>query len=61
MNTELIHGFILDDLVERGLTPDDIEKAGADYLFSEFCEWNGLSGWSDTLSIVLDNLREAAK
>jgi len=61
MNINKIPDYILDDLRSRGLTDRIISKQTPEFLFEEYCNWQGLIGWSDSLITVLDDLREADK
>lgn len=45
------------DLLERGLTDEAIRHLSGRELFSEYCTWNGLINWSDTLWDVVLVLR----
>jgi hypothetical protein len=56
MNIEKIPPHILADLGEN-LTDEEISQASANYLFCEYCNWNGLTGWGSSLIEILDSLR----
>tara|TARA_R110000851_G_scaffold86237_1_gene187285 strand:- start:258 stop:455 length:198 start_codon:yes stop_codon:yes gene_type:complete len=56
MNIEKIPSHILADLREN-LTDEEIERASANYLFCEYCNWNNLGGWGSSLIETLDSLR----
>lgn len=53
-----IRDEVLRDLKSRGLSDTEISNLDAEQLFDQFCNWNGLLGWSSTLVSVLDHLRE---
>lgn len=61
MDINKIPEDILSDLRERDLSDDDIKESSPEYLFSEYCDWNGLAGWGSTLIEALDALRAADK
>ena len=60
MIIENIPSHILSDLRER-LTDEEIEGSSPEYLFNEYCEWNGLRGWGQSLVWTLDSLRSVGK
>ena len=60
MNINKIPKHILEDIQNRGNSTDSIEAMTPEEAFYEFCQWNGLSGWADTLIEALDSLRKAA-
>ena len=59
MNIGKIPSHILEDLRSRGLSDEEIGNACPERLFTEFCNWNGLTGWGGTLITTLDELRAA--
>ncbi len=56
-NTLSVAMAINKDLLERGLTDEAIRHLSGRELFSEYCTWNGLINWSDTLWDVVLVLR----
>ena len=60
IDIEKIPSNIMDDLNDRGLSADFIRRSSPEFLFSEFCEWNGLTGWGPMLISSLDALRDSA-
>ena len=61
MIIEKIPDYILTDLHERGLSNTVIANETPEYLFKEYCNWQGLINWGDSLITVLDELRRAEK
>ena len=59
MNIKKIPEHIYRDLKSRELSDEDIEHCTPEQLFHDYCEWNGLRGWSDSLVTALDKLRDA--
>ena len=60
MDINKIPPHILKDLLER-CTEEEIKGCSPEYLFNEYCEWNGLRSWGGTLINVLRSLEEADK
>ena len=58
MDINKIPPKILKDIRER-CTEEEIKGCSPEYLFNEYCEWHGLSGWSDDLIQTIDSLRAA--
>lgn len=58
MEIKKIPEHILKDLRER-CTDEEIKGCSPEYLFNEYCEWNGLIGWGSSLLIAIESLRAA--
>lgn len=50
---------VIDDLVERGHSEDDIATMSAEDAFDEYCAWNALAGWGHDLRSTMASLKEA--
>tara|TARA_R110002020_G_scaffold147185_2_gene322329 strand:+ start:1272 stop:1463 length:192 start_codon:yes stop_codon:yes gene_type:complete len=61
MEYDLIPENILEDLINRGLTREDIENSTPQKLFDEYLAWNGFIGWAGTFADAIDDLRSAQK
>jgi hypothetical protein len=59
LNVFKIPGWILRDLRERDLSDEQIVALTPREAFREYCEWNGLIGWSETLLDAASALDEA--
>lgn len=58
MDIKKIPENILKDLRKR-CTDEEIKGCSPEYLFNEYCEWNGLRGWGSPLLIAIESLRAA--
>jgi hypothetical protein len=56
-----IPAHILVDVRERGHSDADIAAMTPRELFSEYCEWNGLLRWGDTLFSAVEACQKASK
>jgi len=55
MKINKIPAHILTDVRARDFSDAEIEKLSAKEIFKQYCEWNGLINWYDTLwDAVLD-------
>lgn len=61
MNIEKLNAAVLNDLRNRGHSDAAIAAMSPDEAFHEFCMWNGLINWAETLTSAIDNLRNAAE
>lgn len=61
MKIENISSNVMDALRKRHLSDEEIQAMTPEELFTEYCEWNGMMGWSRFFIDALDNLRAAAK
>ena len=59
MDISKIPNFVYQDLKRRDMSDEEIKSSNPELLFSEYCEWNGLIGWSGSLISALDGLRQA--
>ncbi|UDM18866.1 hypothetical protein [Vogesella sp. XCS3] len=59
LNLNKIPADILTDLQKRGHTDDDIKQMTPKQAFAEFCRWNGLTDWSNTLWNAVHTLQAA--
>jgi hypothetical protein len=57
MDLDKIPARVLADLREAGWTDDQIEQWNPQLVFHEWCNWNGLIGWGDTLWEVVEDLQ----
>jgi len=60
MNVDKIPTEIYEGLQKR-CTVEEIKGCSPEYLFNEYCEFEGLRGWGDDLISTLDSLRAADK
>lgn len=58
MNVDKLHPDVLEALHGRGHTEESIRLMAPTTVFSEYCEWNGMIEWADTLLRVLKNAQE---
>jgi hypothetical protein len=56
-----IPAHALQDVRKRGYSDDDIRAMTAREFFSEYCNWNGLMRWGDTLFSVVEASQKASK
>lgn len=59
MDMSKIPEDIVDALKKRGYSDDAIAQMTPKEAFSEYCNWNGLSGWGPTLWGVVAVLGDA--
>ena len=50
---------VLSDIRERGHSDETIAQMSPEEAFREYCEWNGLIGWSGTLWRAVKGLEGA--
>jgi len=60
LNLDKIPADIIVDLKKRGYTDADIQQMSPQKAFSEYCRWNGLSDWGNTLWNAVQDLQAAA-
>ena len=51
----------LEDVRNRGYTNEDIQEMDALVFFYEYCQWQGLLGWGDTLFNLVELLKKAER
>ena len=54
MDKHCIPKVVYEDLLESGLTPEQIEPLTAKRLFEKYLEWNGIIGYGYLFDIVVD-------
>ncbi len=59
LDTNQIPEDILHALTQRGHSQDDIKAMTPLKAFSEYCNWNGMSGWGSTLWSAVESLKDA--
>lgn len=60
LNIDKIPAPIIADLKKRGHDDTDIQKMSPQQAFAEYCRWNGLSDWGNTLWHAVQDLQAAA-
>lgn len=56
-NFEDLSDEIKEALLGRLINKAQYESMSAEDLFHEYCNWNGLIGWGNSLAMTLDELR----
>ncbi len=61
MDIDKLPHRVLDALRRLGYADEDIERMSPKRAFSEFCSWEGLINWGDTLWGIVEELKKAEK
>ncbi len=61
MEYDLIPETIIDSLYKRGMRKEDIENSTPEYLFEEYLNWLGFTGYGKQFIRDIDTLRKAKK
>lgn len=59
MKTEILTDDVMNSLLSRGWSEEEIAKLSPEEAFDEYCEWHGLRGWGQTLRRALSNIQSA--
>lgn len=59
LDLEVLPDKFIDDLKSRGHSIEAIATMSPETAFSEFCNWNGLINWGDTLWSAVQEFKDA--